>query len=133
MVAVVAPVVAVVVTTLRWLKSLGFVGRCVYVLGLSLWTTLCLPTTPIELASGYIWPLWASTAMSVLAKTAGSLASLLLGRYLLRPLVTRLTHGRMHGHLLKELRERPLQTMSLLRAAPLPSARLLPPRPPPRL
>jgi hypothetical protein len=118
------------------LKTLGFLGRVFYVCGLSLWTLLCLPTTPIELASGFVFPLWASTAMSVTGKTCGSILALLLGRRLLRPFVSRLvdricggggaaTGGTesavVHRHIVAELRERPITTMSILRAAPLPT------------
>ena len=116
-----------VISVLTSLKSLGFAGRVAYVAGLSIWTFLCLPTTPIELASGFIFPLWASTLMSVVGKTTGSLVALILGRRLLKPLVTRLLArssgggGAVHRHLVGELQRRPIQTMSILRAAPLPT------------
>merc|ERR1740124_1216773 len=64
--------------------------------------------------------------MSAAGKTVGSLAALLLGRRLLRPFIARYLAdrgggGALHRHLLRELREHPIQTMSLLRAAPLPT------------
>ena len=165
----------------KGLNSLGFAGRVGYVCGLSVWTLLCLPTTPVELAAGLSFPLVTCTAMSATGKTIGSLLALLLGRRLLKPLISRYlaaeggggalhrsvlrvaswqghrpaawpprtnppgawlqvsvrgcgtTVQRMpnacdfarspprHRHLLRELREHPLQTMSLLRAAPLPT------------
>ena len=117
-----------VVSVLTSLKSLGMAGRIGYIFGLSIWTFLCLPTTPIELASGFIFPLWASTFMSVAGKTAGSILALLLGRRLLKPMVVRMLEkvqgggaGALHKHLVNELRKRPIQTMSILRAAPLPT------------
>ena len=74
---------------LKGLNNLGFAGRVGYVCGLSVWTLLCLPTTPVELAAGLSFPLAASTAMSAVGKTVGSLAALLLGRRLLKPLIAR--------------------------------------------
>jgi len=119
----------VLVALLTSLKSLGVAGRIGYVVGLAMWTFLCLPTTPIELASGFIFPLWLSTVMSVTGKTAGSVCALILGRRMLKPLISRLlerTSGgprgsAVHRHLVSELRRRPIQTMSILRAAPLPT------------
>ena len=119
-----------VVMVLTSLKSMGPLGRLGYVLGLAVWTFCCLPTTPIELASGFIFPLWASTLLSVAGKTTGSVLALLLGRRFLKPLVSRLLErsgsnaghsSAMHRHLVSELQKRPIQTMSILRAAPLPT------------
>ena len=119
------PALTVIVETLSSLSSLGWPGRVAYVVGLSVWTLLCLPTTPIELAAGYSFGVGASAGMSAVGKTLGSLAALLLGRRLLKPLLTRWLHktsnGPLHRHLLKELQENPIQTMSILRAAPLPT------------
>lgn len=112
-----------IVLGLQQLKGLGFLGHCVYVLLLSMWTMLCLPTTPVELAAGFIFPLVPSTAMSVAGKTAGSIGALLLGRRLVKPLISKLmsSSSPLYSHLLRELRQRPIQTMSLLRGAPLPT------------
>ena len=118
-------IISTITTAIAALKGLGFAGRVGYVAGLSLWTLLCLPTTPIELASGFVFPLWLSTGLSVAGKTAGSLLAFILGRRFLKPLITRMLgkseSGPVHRHLLRELRERPIQTMSILRAAPLPT------------
>jgi len=118
-----------VVTVLTSLKSLGVAGRVGYVVSLSFWTFFCLPTTPIELASGFIFPLWAATFMSVAGKTAGSLFALVLGRRFLKPFISRMlsrvggggSSSALHRHLVSELKLRPIQTMSILRAAPLPT------------
>lgn len=117
----------VLVATLSSLSSLGWPGRVGYIIGLSLWTMLCLPTTPVELAAGYSFGVGASAGMSAFGKTIGSIAALLVGRRLLKPLITRWfvayqkTNGPLHRHLLRELQENPIQTMSTLRAAPLPT------------
>jgi len=114
----------VLIHVLQGLKTLGLAGHIGYVAGLSIWTFLCLPTTPIELASGFIFPsLWLSTLMSVAGKTIGSVIALVVGRRLLKPLIARVlsANNNLLQHLINELRERPIQTMSMLRAAPLPT------------
>lgn len=121
------PVLTVIVQTLAGLSSLGWPGRVGYVFGLAVWTLLCLPTTPIELAAGFssLGGVCTSAGLSAVGKTLGSLAALLIGRRLLKPLITRwMSHkinGPLHRHLLRELQENPIQTMSILRAAPLPT------------
>jgi len=117
--------VAPLTGVLMRLKSLGFVGKLGYGFSLGLWTLFCLPTTPIELAAGYIFPMVPSAFISAVGKTAGNLAALVLGRRLLRPLLqrwlSRSDSSTLHEHLLRELRENPIQTMSIMRAAPLPT------------
>lgn len=113
--------VAPLTGVLMRLKSLGFVGKLGYGFSLGLWTLFCLPTTPIELAAGYIFPMVPSAFISAVGKTAGNLAALVLGRRLLRPLLqrwlSRSDSSTLHEHLLRELRENPIQT-----SAPLPPA-----------
>ena len=123
--AVLAPLTGVLVR----LKSLGLIGKLGYGIGLSLWTLFCLPTTPIELAAGYIFPMVSSASISAVGKTAGNLAALVLGRRLLRPVLqrwlSRSDGGTLHQHLLRELRENPIQTSAFRPASPpprLPSA-----------
>ena len=82
---------------LKGLNSLGLAGRIGYVCGLGLWTLLCLPTTPVELAAGVSFPLLSCCAMSAAGKTVGSLVALLLGRRLLRPFIARYLADRGGG------------------------------------
>ena len=82
---------------LKGLNDLGLAGRVGYVCGLSVWTLLCLPTTPVELAAGLSFPLFSCCAMSAAGKTVGSLAALLLGRRLLRPFIARYLADRGGG------------------------------------
>ena len=107
------------------LSSLGVVGRATYVIGLTIYTALCLPTTPVELAAGFVFPLREATTMSLLGKTFGNLLALLVGRWLLKPLVfnvlVRSVGNRVYQHVVSEMHQRPIQTMSILRAAPLPT------------
>merc|ERR1719440_1845274 len=57
----------------------------------------------------------------------GNIMAFVLGRHLLKPMVSRMlmrgggTSRAVHIHLQSELRQRPIQTMSILRAAPLPT------------
>ena len=48
-----AALVAPVLEALENLSKLGLPGQIGYVLALSAWTALCLPTTPIELTAGF--------------------------------------------------------------------------------
>ena len=82
---------------LKGLNSLGLAGRVGYVCGLGVWTLLCLPTTPVELAAGVSFPLLSCCAMSAAGKTVGSLVALLLGRRLLRPFIARYLADRGGG------------------------------------
>ena len=82
---------------LKGLNGLGLAGRVGYVCGLGVWTLLCLPTTPVELAAGVSFPLLSCCAMSAAGKTVGSLVALLLGRRLLRPFIARYLADRGGG------------------------------------
>lgn len=115
-----------VLDALQSLSSLGFAGQLGYVVGLTIWTILCLPTTPIELTAGFCFDQVTATVTSAAGKTLGNLLALILGRAYLQPFIMRQLSkrsggGGLHKHLLKELRERPLQMMSVLRAAPMPT------------
>ena len=89
---------------LKGLNGLGLAGRVGYVCGLGVWTLLCLPTTPVELAAGLSFPLLSCCAMSAAGKTVGSLAALLLGRRLLRPFIARYLADRGGGGALQQQR-----------------------------
>ena len=113
--------------TLMQLRETGLVGQLCYALLLSAWTLACLPTTPIELAAGFIFPTGPAVVMSVLAKTCASMLGLFLGRQLLRSSVSSwvsrrfAVDGKLSKHLRHELTLRPLQTLGLIRSAPLPT------------
>ena len=90
-------IMATSLEVLKGLNDLGLAGRVGYVCGLGVWTLLCLPTTPVELAAGLSFPLLSCCAMSAAGKTVGSLAALLLGRRLLRPFIARYLADRGGG------------------------------------
>ena len=103
---------------LHWLSSLGVIGQCCYVVGLTIWTLLCLPTTPIEVTAGFCFDTAKSAIMSAGGKTMGNLAALMIGRRYFQPYIMRNFSRRdggsaLHQHLLNELREHPIQTSAL--------------------
>ena len=121
-----ASVVAPVLEALEHLSKLGLPGQIGYVLALSAWTALCLPTTPIELTAGFCFSKHVAMITSASGKTLGNVLALFLGRTFLQPLILRQLDSRpswrrYHKHLLRELHELPIQTMSTLRAAPMPT------------
>lgn len=121
-----AALVAPVLEALENLSKLGLPGQIGYVLALSAWTALCLPTTPIELTAGFCFSKHVAMITSASGKTLGNVLALFLGRTFLQPLILRQLDSwpswrRYHKHLLRELHELPIQTMSTLRAAPMPT------------
>lgn len=55
-----------------------------YIIFLSIWIVLLLPTSVIEILPGYLFGFKLGIIASTMGKTFGSLISLLIGRYLLR-------------------------------------------------
>ena len=135
MVGLLAALFAPLTGVLVKLQTLGAVGKVGYFAGLALWTLCCLPTTPIELAAGYIFPLVSSASMSAVGKTVGNLFALMLGRRLLKPIIQRWlsktssSSSALHKHLLHELRENPIQTSACAASNARASVQLLPFKP----
>jgi hypothetical protein len=125
--ALIASARMAVTSVVAGLAALGFLGRVYFVLGLAVYTALCGPTTPVELAWGFMdkSSLAMSTVTCVLGKTLGNMLALFVGRLLLKPLISdllvRSIGSAVYQHIISELKSRPLQTMSILRAAPLPT------------
>ena len=109
------------------LAALGFIGYIYFILFLAVYTALLGPTTPVELAWGFHLRsnLLLSTVTCVLGKSLGNMLALLIGRWFLKPLMSdvlvRSIGSTVYQHIISELKLRPLQTMSILRAAPLPT------------
>lgn len=107
-------------------------GLVYYTLFLSAWTLCCLPTTPVEIAAGFTWPLGPASLASSIGKTLGSCTAFALSRLLLLPLMARSTQPErgptrkrldaFFNHLGGFIRTRPWWTVGLIRAAPLPIA-----------
>ena len=123
----------------------GRLGLLAYSGFLCVWTTLALPTTPIEIVAGFSFKnnVVGSSVASTAGKTTGAVIAFIIGRWLMAPL-SRLRGkapgpgggsalvvsggfvGRF-GELIKRLEQaivlRPVQTIGMIRAAPIPGAR----------
>lgn len=77
-------VVPFVSNTLPWLQQhpLGYVY---YVCVLTLWTVLCLPITPIEIAAGFVFPFPVAVFCSGLGKSLGSISAFFVARICMQP------------------------------------------------
>lgn len=100
------------------LEEAGWRGFMALLVGFSAWVCFSLPTTPIELAAGFVYgPVWGCVCGTI-CKTAGSCAALLLVRAV----------GQRYGWKLPgffkdkiaALRNRPFLTMIGVRLAPIP-------------
>merc|ERR1712185_320267 len=63
----------------------GKLGLLLYSGFLCIWTTLALPTTPIEMFAGFSFSLTGSTIAGLVGKTSGSVLAFVIGRQLLGP------------------------------------------------
>jgi len=122
----------------------GRLGLLVYSCFLSVWTTLALPTTPIEIIAGFSFSLFGSAIAATAGKTFGAVLAFLMGRWLAGPASRLLTWFRggqqptradagsaggtpssldgFRRQLETSLRQRPVQTIGIIRAAPIPAA-----------
>jgi uncharacterized membrane protein YdjX (TVP38/TMEM64 family) len=77
------------------LQALGPVqGPVAYALFLAVWIVLCLPCTPIEIIPGFVFGFRTGWLVSLAGKSLGSLASMLLGRFVFRGPVERFVFKR---------------------------------------
>ena len=100
-------------------------GPVWYSLTLALSVPLCLPSPPFEIVGGYIFSPSVAVPASVIGKTCGAcfafLASRNVAKFILRDADGwRNKYLKMLG-MEKELRLRPVQTLCIIRASPLPS------------
>ena len=113
----------------------GRLGLLLYSGFLCIWTTLALPTTPLEMFAGFSFSVAGSTIAGLIGKTCGSVLAFVIGRQLLGPCkrMVRWVRGlpppveeeesRPSGFgakLEEALRKRPLQTIGMIRVAPIP-------------
>merc|ERR1712232_804702 len=103
-----------------FLEGAGWWGFAGLIIGFTICVCFALPSTPIEIAAGYLYgPIWGTVCGSV-SKTAGSTVAFLVGRLL----------GQRFGYevpgaladKLSALQDRPFMTMVGIRVAPLPLA-----------
>uniref|UniRef100_A0A6U4KZU7 VTT domain-containing protein n=1 Tax=Hemiselmis andersenii TaxID=464988 RepID=A0A6U4KZU7_HEMAN len=108
---------AIIIAAFEAFKShpLGWLG---FILWLTVWSTCALPVTPIEVCAGFVFgPVW-GTVGSLIAKTAGCMMAMVIGRSV----------GRAQGWKMPEQLEKymsfllrnPLQAMCVIRVAPIP-------------
>jgi len=104
----------------EFLEQAGWHGYCILLAAFSLYICLSLPSTPVEIASGYLYGYFWGSFCGAFSKTAGSTIAFLLGRAL----------GRRYGYTVPEalkpklaaLQSAPCLTMVGIRLAPLPLA-----------
>lgn len=102
------------------LEGAGPLGYMCFMLCFTAWVVVCLPTTPIEVAAGYMYgPVWGPMS-GLLCKTVGSYVALISARLV----------GQRRGWTLPDrlkpkldmLNKQPVATMISIRLAPLPLA-----------
>lgn len=103
---------------LELLEEAGWAGYCVLLVAFSLWVACSLPTTPIEVACGFLYGLSAGTFCGLFCKTLGSVIAFLLVRALKDSRGWDVPDALASQ--LEPLRAAPTLTMIGIRIAPLP-------------
>lgn len=135
-----SPMLDGVLSLFVFLQTQGSLGAFYYSLFLVLWTLVCLPTTPLEVAAGYIFRASParSIAASIVGKSIGSILAFIVGRWVVARFAlldersapsagsaptSVLGRARQLGRLLQAaLLSRPVQTITMVRASPMPIA-----------
>jgi len=117
------------------LQGKGALGAGYYCGFLTLWTMCCLPTTPLEIAAGFTFSPACSIVASIIGKSAGSVVTFALARRFASRFLavegacaTRGGGGRLGRirelawHLEAAVIARPVQTLAMVRASPMPIA-----------
>mmetsp|Transcript_43203 Transcript_43203/g.101597 ORF Transcript_43203/g.101597 Transcript_43203/m.101597 type:complete len:257 (+) Transcript_43203:103-873(+) len=108
-----------------YLEDAGWEGYWLLIVVFSGYVCLALPTTPVEIAAGFIYgPFWGAVCGSV-SKTIGSTLAFFLGRLLGRKVLSEGTPSKVPAVLrpkLSALQQQPFLTMIGIRLAPLPLA-----------
>lgn len=115
------------------MQGAGALGVGYYCAFLTLWTMCCLPTTPLEIAAGFTFSPARSIVASVIGKSAGSVLTFALARVFASRFVSAAGAGATRGGRLGRVRElawhlesaviaRPIQTLAMVRASPMPIA-----------
>jgi len=74
----------IMMSAVDWIREQGELGPLYYSVFLALWVAALLPCSILEMVPGYLFGFQKGFAVSVLGKNAGTVISLVLGRYLLR-------------------------------------------------
>ena len=103
--------------------SAGAWGVAGYVAAFAAWGVLCLPLSPFELLSGFLFPFWTALAACVLGKVGGAALCFLAGRTVGAGIARRaLARHETLRALGDAVASRPFSTTLLLRFAYLPAA-----------
>lgn len=116
-----------------FLQGQGMLGVGYYCGFLALWTIGCLPTTPLEIAAGFTFSTVHSVVASIIGKTAGSVITFALARLFASRFLPVEGASATRGGKLGRIRElawhlesaviaRPVQTLAMVRASPMPIA-----------
>lgn len=116
-----------------FLQGEGMLGVGYYAAFLALWTMCCLPTTPLEIAAGFTFSTVHSVVASIIGKTAGSVITFTLARFFASRFLSAVSASATRGGTLGRIRElawhlesavvaRPVQTLTMVRASPMPIA-----------
>jgi len=107
---------------LAWNQNHKLAGGFLYAMVLTLTATICIPTTPFELAAGYLFGFIAAIPISLTGKVLGSLISFALGKYVLFSCIkswsffkTRLFKGLEHA-----IKSKPWHILTAARLSALP-------------
>ncbi|KAK3283089.1 hypothetical protein CYMTET_9200 [Cymbomonas tetramitiformis] len=112
---------------LEWLRTTSPTSCIVYALILATWTTLCLPTTPFEVAAGFIYGIKTGLATATVGRVAGCCMAFTIGRAVVGPdRVRSWIESKGHKGLLYSLQRvasrRPIAAVWLVQCAYLPAA-----------
>lgn len=112
-----------------WTKSQGTIGELIFLFFMSLWSALCLPVTPFEIAAGYLFGFWKAFVIGATGKTIASAIAFFLVRIFRNcdifglSLVSQTVDS---SHLIQGLKtatkKRPWQLLLLIRITIVPSA-----------
>eukprot|EP00300_Choanocystis_sp_HF-7_P007597 c15390_g1_i1.p1 GENE.c15390_g1_i1~~c15390_g1_i1.p1 ORF type:complete len:249 (+),score=31.62 c15390_g1_i1:162-908(+) len=111
--------------TIMWSKAHQLEGSFGYTAFLTGWIIVCLPSTPLEVAAGFVFPFWVALAVVTVGKNLGSNISFLIGRLLGGDVVSRFLNNSKFAVLRGlefAIREEPYKTAGLVRVSALPIA-----------
>lgn len=113
-----------IIILINWIQSQGVFGYIYFDLLMILWILLCLPSTAIEMASGFLFGFAKSLVVSIIAKTLGSFIAFLLGKYIFHKLIHRnlASSSRILRALDFAMKKSPFRILLLIRLAAMPIA-----------
>mmetsp|Transcript_62645 Transcript_62645/g.136033 ORF Transcript_62645/g.136033 Transcript_62645/m.136033 type:complete len:304 (-) Transcript_62645:305-1216(-) len=83
------PVKSALLDASEWIQSIGVLGYIVFVLAFTILIVFGLPSTSLEVMSGFLFGFWWSTVVTTIGKNTGCAMAFLIGRSLGRDTVGR--------------------------------------------